>query len=196
MAGSILRSQLRLYLGKHRNYGDCLVGIHWGQYQCKACSPCPLHFQYCRGLLDASALLPFIGMLDSIMPGAIYLEDVTQQEAVAYLQDSGELNGEPTEDQIAKAKKSIVDRNIPLHLSLFHTLFNLTNICLLIGFTPHLGRLVEKIVQPKVKGGTPSQEAWPRSIMRIRRTSENRRAQPRLGRSRDQPLGGDQPLHV
>jgi phosphate:Na+ symporter len=98
---------------------------------------------------------PFIGMLDSIMPGAIYLEDVTQQEAVAYLQDSGELNGEPTEDQIAKAKKSIVDRNIPLHLSLFHTLFNLTNICLLIGFTPHLGRLVEKIVQPKVKGGTP-----------------------------------------
>jgi len=98
---------------------------------------------------------PFIGMLDSIMPGAIYLEDVTQQEAVAYLQDSGELNGEATEDQIAKAKKSIVDRNIPLHLSLFHTLFNLTNICLLIGFTPHLGRLVEKIVQPKVKGGTP-----------------------------------------
>jgi len=98
---------------------------------------------------------PFIGMLDSIMPGAIYLEDVTQQEAVAYLQDSGELNGEPTDDQIAKAKKSIVDRNIPLHLSLFHTLFNLTNICLLIGFTPHLGRLVEKIVQPKVKGGTP-----------------------------------------
>ena len=89
------------------------------------------------------------------MPGAIYLEDVTQQEAVAYLQDSGELNGEPTEDQIAKAKKSIVDRNIPLHLSLFHTLFNLTNICLLIGFTPHLGRLVERIVQPKVKGGTP-----------------------------------------
>jgi len=98
---------------------------------------------------------PFIGMLDNIMPGAIYLEDVTQQEAVAYLQDSGELNGEPTDDQITKAKKSIVDRNIPLHLSLFHTLFNLTNICLLIGFTPHLGRLVERIVQPKVEGGTP-----------------------------------------
>ena len=32
---------------------------------------------------------------------------------------------------------------------LFHTLFNLCNICLLIGFAPHLGRLVEKMVKPE-----------------------------------------------
>ena len=96
---------------------------------------------------------PFIGMLDNLMPGAIYIEDVTKQEAVAYIQEVGEVEGDPTEDDIAKAKKSIVDRNTPLHLSLFHTLFNLTNICLLIGFTPHLGRFVERIVQPKTDGG-------------------------------------------
>ena len=97
---------------------------------------------------------PFIGMLDNLMPGAIYIEDVTKQEAVAYIQEVGEVEGDPTENDIAKAKKNIVDRNIPLHLSLFHTLFNLTNICLLIGFTPHLGRIVEKIVKPKTDGGS------------------------------------------
>ena len=97
---------------------------------------------------------PFIGMLDNLMPGAIYIEDVTKQEAVAYIQEVGEVEGDPTEDDISKAKKSIVDRNTPLHLSLFHTLFNLTNICLLIGFTPHLGRIVEKIVKPKTDGGS------------------------------------------
>ena len=95
---------------------------------------------------------PFIAMLDQIMPGAIYAEDVSRQEAMAYLTDN-EFEGEPTEGDIAKAKKSIVDGNIPLHLSLFHTLFNLTNIALLIGFTPHLGRLVERIVQPKTADG-------------------------------------------
>ena len=95
---------------------------------------------------------PFIGMLDQIMPGAIYIDDVTQAEASAYLAESN-FQGNPTEDDIAKAKKAIVDKNIPLHLSLFHTLFNLTNIALLIGFTPHLGRLVERLVQPKTHDG-------------------------------------------
>ena len=95
---------------------------------------------------------PFIAMLDQIMPGAIYTQDVSQQEAMAYLADNP-VEGEPTDDDISKAKKSIVDKNIPLHLSLFHTLFNLTNIALLIGFTPHLGRLVERIVQPKSADG-------------------------------------------
>jgi len=95
---------------------------------------------------------PFIAMLDQIMPGAIYAEDVTQQEAMAYLADN-EFEGQPTDDDISKAKKAIVDRNIPLHLSLFHTLFNLTNIALLIGFTPHLGRLVERLVKPKTADG-------------------------------------------
>ena len=95
---------------------------------------------------------PFIGMLDEIMPGAIYTEDVTQVEAVAYLEDN-DFTGDPTEDDLSKAKKAIVDRNIPLHLSLFHTLFNLANIALLIGFAPHLGRLVERLVKPKTHDG-------------------------------------------
>ena len=95
---------------------------------------------------------PFIGMLDEIMPGAIYTEDVTRAEAMAYLTDN-EFEGEPTEDDLSKAKKAIVDRNIPLHLSLFHTLFNLANIALLIGFAPHLGRLVERLVKPKTHDG-------------------------------------------
>lgn len=95
---------------------------------------------------------PFIGMLDRIMPGAIYIDDVTQEEAIAYLADN-KFQGEPNMEDLAKAKKAIVDKNIPLHLSLFHTLFNLTNIALLIGFTPQLGRLVERLVQPKSHDG-------------------------------------------
>ena len=95
---------------------------------------------------------PFIGILDQIMPGAIYVEDVTQAEASAYLEEN-KFEGEPSESDLAKARKAIVDKNIPLHLSLFHTLFNLTNIALLIGFAPHLGRLVERLVQPKTHDG-------------------------------------------
>jgi phosphate:Na+ symporter len=95
---------------------------------------------------------PFIGLLDDLMPGAIYMDDVTQAEATAYLSEN-DFEGEPAEDDLARAKKAIVDKNIPLHLSLFHTLFNLTNIVLLIGFAPHLGRLVERLVKPKTHDG-------------------------------------------
>ena len=95
---------------------------------------------------------PFIGLLDDLMPGAIYMDDVTQAEATAYLSEN-DFEGEPAEDDLARAKKAIVDKNIPLHLSLFHTLFNLTNIILLIGFAPHLGRLVERLVKPKTHDG-------------------------------------------
>ncbi len=95
---------------------------------------------------------PFIGLLDDLMPGAIYIDDVTQAEATAYLSEN-DFEGEPAEDDLARAKKAIVDKNIPLHLSLFHTLFNLTNIILLIGFAPHLGRLVERLVKPKTHEG-------------------------------------------
>jgi phosphate:Na+ symporter len=95
---------------------------------------------------------PFIGMLDQIMPGAIYVDDVTYAEASAYLTDN-EFEGDPADVDIAKARKAIVDRNIPLHLSLFHTLFNLANIALLIGFAPHLSRLVERLVKPKTHDG-------------------------------------------
>lgn len=95
---------------------------------------------------------PFIGLLDDLMPGAIYMDDVTQAEATAYLSEN-DFEGEPAVDDLARAKKAIVDKNIPLHLSLFHTLFNLTNIVLLIGFAPHLGRLVERLVKPKTHDG-------------------------------------------
>jgi phosphate:Na+ symporter len=95
---------------------------------------------------------PFIGMLDEIMPGAIYIDDVTQADATAYLSDN-EFEGVPKEEDLAKAKKAIVDRNIPLHLSLFHTLFNLANIALLIGFAPQLSRLAERLVKPKTHDG-------------------------------------------
>ncbi|MBT3637730.1 MAG: Na/Pi cotransporter family protein [Opitutae bacterium] len=73
--------------------------------------------------------------------------NIPEAEAIAHLKESG-FDKDPSEDDLKKARKEIVDTNIPLHLSLFHTLFNLTNIALLIGFTPHLGRLVERLVKP------------------------------------------------
>jgi len=42
-------------------------------------------------------------------------------------------------------------KNIPIHLSAFHTLFNLINICLLIPFVPRLASFVEKVVKPKAQ---------------------------------------------
>ena len=98
------------------------------------------------GVLWMLALFfPFIAMVDAVMPGSIHKDDVTQEEIQAFVGSNPE-NKEGNEDKI---KKTIVDVNIPLHLSLFHTLFNLANICLLIGFAPHLGRLVEKMVKPE-----------------------------------------------
>ena len=38
--------------------------------------------------------------------------------------------------------------NIPIHLSMFHTIFNITNVLLLIWFVPHIASIVEKMVQP------------------------------------------------
>ena len=48
---------------------------------------------------------PFIGILDQIMPGAIYVEDVTQAEASAYLEEN-KFEGEPSESDLAKARKA------------------------------------------------------------------------------------------
>ena len=96
---------------------------------------------------------PFIAMVDGIMPGSIYQNDVTQEEIQAYREAQSQETGVVDEGEMKKAKKAIVDVNIPLHLSLFHTLFNLCNICLLIGFAPHLGRLVEKMVKPRTVTG-------------------------------------------
>jgi len=92
---------------------------------------------------------PFMGFVDQVMPGSIKQENVTQIEINHYLENQVLDEDEIPEDDPQKIKKAIVDINIPLHLSLFHTLFNLCNICLLIGFTPHLGRLVERVVKPK-----------------------------------------------
>ena len=38
--------------------------------------------------------------------------------------------------------------NIPVHLSMFHTIFNITNVLLLIWFVPQISRLVKKMVKP------------------------------------------------
>ena len=89
---------------------------------------------------------PFVTMLDNIMPGAIKIQDVPYSEATTYLLEN-EFKGEPKPLDIDKAKKAIVDKNIPLHLSLFHTLFNLVNIGLLIGFSPKLAQIVERMVK-------------------------------------------------
>lgn len=44
---------------------------------------------------------------------------------------------------------------IPIHMALFHTLFNLANICLLVGFVPQFSRLIQRIVR---EGKDPSEE--------------------------------------
>jgi len=56
--------------------------------------------------------------------------------------------------------------NLPNHMALFHTLFNLTNIALLIGFAPRLAQLVEWMIKekPEQKGNPNykyiSSSAW------------------------------------
>jgi len=93
---------------------------------------------------------PFIAMVDGVMPGSIHQKDVTAQE-IAVFRKVQSLEAEGMGDE--NIKKAIVDLNIPLHLSLFHTLFNLCNIGLLIGFSPHLGRLAVKLVNPRTSNG-------------------------------------------
>ncbi|MEJ6601431.1 MAG: Na/Pi cotransporter family protein [Opitutaceae bacterium] len=41
--------------------------------------------------------------------------------------------------------------NIPFHMAAFHTGFNLLNIALVIGFVPHLARLVERLIKDRPK---------------------------------------------
>jgi phosphate:Na+ symporter len=91
---------------------------------------------------------PFITLVDNVMPGAIKMEDVTQAEIDKY-QSNQIASGQSVDSDEGKIRKAIVDTNIPLHLALFHTIFNLTNIALLIGFTPQLGKLAERLVKPK-----------------------------------------------
>jgi phosphate:Na+ symporter len=91
---------------------------------------------------------PFMSLVDNVMPGAIKMEDVTQAEIDKY-KSNQVASGQSVESDEGKVRKAIVDTNIPLHLALFHTIFNLTNIALLIGFTPQLGKLAERLVKPK-----------------------------------------------
>ena len=91
---------------------------------------------------------PFMTLVDNVMPGAIKMEDVTQAEIDNY-KSNQVASGQPVDSDEGKIRKAIVDTNIPLHLALFHTIFNLTNIALLIGFTPQLGKLAERLVKPK-----------------------------------------------
>jgi phosphate:Na+ symporter len=49
-------------------------------------------------------------------------------------------------DYIVPGDPAIAE-NIPIHLSAFHTLFNLTNIILLIAFVPQIAKLVEKMIK-------------------------------------------------
>ena len=48
---------------------------------------------------------------------------------------------------------SYLAENIPVHLSMFHTLFNITNVLLLIWFVPQIASIVEKMVK-----STPNEE--------------------------------------
>jgi phosphate:Na+ symporter len=97
---------------------------------------------------------PFMTLVDNVMPGAIKMENVTQAEIDNY-KSNQVASGQSGDSDEGKIRKSIVDTNIPLHLALFHTIFNLTNIALLIGFTPQLGKLAERLVKPKA--GTEGQ---------------------------------------
>ena len=49
---------------------------------------------------------PFIDMLDQIMPGAIYMEDVTQTEATTYLSEN-DFEGEPSEDDLSPKPRKL-----------------------------------------------------------------------------------------
>ena len=91
---------------------------------------------------------PSMSLVDNIMPGAIKVDNVTQAEIDNY-KSNQVASGQSVELDEGKVRKAIVDTNIPLHLALFHTIFNLTNIALLIGFTPQLGKLAERLVKPK-----------------------------------------------
>ena len=97
---------------------------------------------------------PFMTLVDNVMPGAIKMENVTQAEIDNY-KSNQVASGQSVDSDEGKIRKAIVDTNIPLHLALFHTIFNLTNIALLIGFTPQLGKLAERLVKPKA--GTEGQ---------------------------------------
>lgn len=50
-----------------------------------------------------------------------------------------------------------VNDDLPNHMALFHTLFNLTNICLLIAFVPKIAQLVEWMIEDKPASASGAQ---------------------------------------
>lgn len=54
--------------------------------------------------------------------------------------------------------------NIPLHMATFHTGFNLLNTALLIGFVPHIARLVDRII-PQRTGPTDEHVSYESSVI-------------------------------
>jgi phosphate:Na+ symporter len=60
-------------------------------------------------------------------------------------------------------------QNIPIHMAMFHTIFNITNTLLLIGFVPHIARLVTRIVKDR---DHPSKEHVDYESALIPKTSE------------------------
>jgi len=75
-------------------------------------------------------------------------------------------------DFIVPGDPAIAD-NIPMHLSAFHTLFNLSNIILLVAFVPQIAKLVEKMIkQPKVTGEEKVEYKLPYIATAILKTPE------------------------
>ncbi len=46
---------------------------------------------------------------------------------------------------------SSLPHNLPMHMAAFHTLFNLINITLMVGFVPQLARLAERVVRDRTR---------------------------------------------
>ena len=121
---------------------------------------------------------PFMTLVDNVMPGAIKMDNVTQAEIDEY-KSNQVASDQLVEFDEGKVRKAIVDTNIPLHLALFHTIFNLTNIALLIGFTPQLGKLAERLVKPEAdsEGQPPPRKFGGASLRRFGDSPKNRGTQ-------------------
>ncbi len=71
-------------------------------------------------------------------------------------------------DGIAPHAQTNPDFYLSLGLSVFHTLFNLTNTLLLIGFTPYLIRFIEKLIPDRQKNNNLSTLTYlPNSILSV-----------------------------
>ena len=133
-----------LYSRKHRYYGDRLAGIHW----CQQCA-CAARAHFIFNIAGFAGCLLFYPSLKCRYYARSHIfED--NCGAVAHIADSGELNGEPTDDQNRQGEEEycIAIYHPPLPQPI--PCLTLSNICMLIGFTIILP-VVERIVQPVVQ---------------------------------------------